>query len=339
MANIGIHTGITDAIGGTQLMELLPLSAATGSRILAKLEQTSVGGSVKDRPALQMIVDAEQQGLLQRGGLVVEATGGNTGVALAMICRSRGYRCTLTVPCNISEEKILLARRLGAEVVPCPLVSFSDTEQHFFHVAKRISQENNGFFCNQFDNESNWKSHYRTTGPEIWSQCGQQLDAFVCSAGTGGTISGISQFLTERDPAIQCFLADPLSSGLHSYLQDGEFVCGGTSHTEGIGILRLTKNFEKAKVTDSFRVLDEETWAMISYLSMHCGLLVGPSGGLNVAGAVKVARRLGPGKTIVTVICDSGERYRQKVLDSAWIQSMGLPSDPGHAVDDISFVL
>ncbi|GAB5360611.1 hypothetical protein AAMO2058_000642200 [Amorphochlora amoebiformis] len=330
--------GILAAVGNTPLIELQSLSKSTGCRILAKCEHLNPGGSVKDRAALWMIEEAERKGLLPPEGTVCEGTGGNTGVGLAMVAAAKGYKSVMAMPRTIAKEKIDAMKIFGAQVILTPSVPFTDN-RHYFHTARRVAEETpGGFFTNQFENLANMRSHIEGTGPEIWSQAQEKVDGFICSAGTGGTISGVSQFLKSVNPNVAVYLIDPPGSGLKDYINGGPYteqlVAGtpthfikrsnGSSITEGIGIGRLTANFVQAKIDGVFQGSDEEAVEMAFHLKEVDGVLVGPSAALNAVGAVKLARKLGPGNTVVTVLCDSGDRYKSKLFNDSWIKAKGF---------------
>jgi cysteine synthase A len=266
--------------------------------------------------------------LLKKGSQIIEATGGNTGIGLALVAAARGYSTCFTMPSNISQDKINLMQTLGARVVLQPVVPFDDP-QHYYHTAERLAKEENAVFLNQFENLSNYSAHFNSTAPEIWSQTQSNIDAFVSSAGTGGTISGCSNYLKEKNPNVQVFLVDPPGSGLLSYVKDGTFESQGSSLTEGIGIKRLTANFAKAKVDGAFLSTDRETVEMAYFLLRRDGIFVGPSAALNCVGAVKAARRLNkPGATIVTILCDGGERYRNTLYSRSYLEEKQLTPSP-----------
>lgn len=338
------HEGVFEAIGNTPLLELKSLSRLTQCTILAKAEHLNPGGSVKDRAAKWMILNAERTGELVPGEpcVVVEGTGGNTGIALAMLAASRGYRSVNCLHENISKDKIRTMEALGAQVTVCPSVPFSD-QRHYYHTANRIAtgfreQGIHALWTNQFENVANGQAHFESTGPEIWKQAGGKVDGLVLSAGTGGTISGVSRFLKLVNPNVQVYLIDCPSSGLASYVRTGHFQPGTPSVAfEGIGIDRLTANFESAKIDGAFDGTDREGVEMLYYLARNEGLLVGPSAALNCVGAVKLARKLGPGHVIVTVLCDNGHQYREKVYSAAWLREKQLEPQQ-RSSDDLSFV-
>jgi cysteine synthase A len=319
-----IRDGFAGAVGNTPLIRLKKLSEETGCEILGKAEFFNPGGSVKDRAALYIIQDAEKRGTLKPGGTVVEGTAGNTGIGLAHICAARGYRCVIVIPDNQSEEKMELLRTLGAEVRPVPPKPYKD-DNNYQKIAGRLAEElPNAIWAQQFDNVVNRQAHYETTGPEIWRDTDGRVDAFVSSVGTGGTLAGVARFLKEKKPAVRIVLADPEGSALYSWKKTGKLEASGSSITEGIGTTRITANFEGTPVDDAVRVDDRRAVAMVYRLLREEGLFVGGSTGINVAGAVDVARSLGPGHTIVTVLCDRGSLYFKRLFNAAWLREKGL---------------
>ncbi|MFO8238085.1 MAG: cysteine synthase A [Prochlorococcaceae cyanobacterium] len=320
----GISEGFVGAVGQTPLIRLRLLSELTGCTILGKAEFMNPGGSVKDRAALGILLEAEQQRLLTPGGTVVEGTAGNTGIGLTHICNARGYKALIVIPDTQSAEKINLLRSLGAEVRTVPAVPYRDPN-NYVKLSGRLAAETPGaVWANQFDNLANRRAHYTTTGPEIWEQTGGRVDAWVAATGTGGTYAGVALFLKERNPAIRCVLADPHGSALYAWAKTGELTSEGSSVTEGIGNSRVTANLEGAPVDDAVRIADQAALDTIYDLLWREGLFMGGSVGINVAAAVETARRLGPGHTIVTVLCDSGDRYRSRLYDGDWLASRGL---------------
>jgi len=320
----GITSGFVGAVGNTPLIRLNALSEATGCEILGKAEFMNPGGSVKDRAALGILQEAEEQGLLQPGGTVVEGTAGNTGIGLTHLCNARGYRALIVIPETQSAEKIGLLRSLGAEVRTVPAVPYRDPN-NYVRLSGRIAEETPGaVWANQFDNLANRRAHYRTTGPEIWQQTEGRVDAWVAATGTGGTYAGVALYLKEQNPGIRCVLADPHGSALYSWATNGELASEGNSVTEGIGNSRVTANLEGAPIDDAVRIADPAALDTIYNLLWQEGLFLGGSVGINVAAAVETARRLGPGHTIVTVLCDSGDRYRSRLYDADWLRSKGL---------------
>lgn len=319
-----IRIGFANSVGNTPLIEIESLSAATGCRILGKAEFLNPGGSVKDRAALYMVLEAEKAGTLKAGGTIVEGTAGNTGIGLSLVANARGYRSVIVMPSNQSPEKIDLLRTLGAEVELTNPAPFSSPD-NYYHVARRRSQEiENAFWANQFENTDNSEAHYQTTAPEIWRQTGGELDGVVMSSGTGGTIGGVTAYLKEQNPQIATYLIDPTGSGLYSYLTTGEFKAEGNSITEGIGINRATANFNRAKLDGAFRGTDQQVIEMAQYLLKHDGLFIGSSAALNVIGAIKLARKLGKGHMIATILCDGGGRYQSRMYNAAWLAEKGL---------------
>ncbi|MBK9071730.1 MAG: cysteine synthase A [Myxococcales bacterium] len=322
-------SGVWGAVGDTPLLHLVKLSKALGRDIFGKAEHMNPGGSVKDRAALGMIEAAEQSGALPPGGTIVEGTAGNTGIGLTLLGRARGYKVVIVMPDNQAAEKYELLRLLGAELITVPPTAFAN-EGHFYHTAKRVAAERPGaFWANQFENLANSDVHYRTTGPEIWRQVGGKLDAFVTSSGTGGTIGGVSAYLKEQAPTVRVTLADPGGSGLCSYVQTGVIKSSGESITEGIGIMRITANYARARIDDAMSVHDQQLIKMAYWLIEHESLCVGTSGALNVWAAATVALQLPPGARVVTILCDVGERYRSRQWNREWLASKGLVGEPG----------
>ncbi len=317
--------GFVGAIGNTPLIRLKGLSEATGCEILGKAEFMNPGGSVKDRAAAAIIADAERRGQLRAGGAVVEGTAGNTGIGLAHVCNARGYRCIIVMPDNQSPEKYRLLEMLGAEVHKVPVVPYSNPNQ-YQRVAQRLAGSLPGaVWSNQFDNTANREVHLRTTGPEIWTQTGGRIDAFVAATGTGGTLAGVSEFLKSRRRAVRCVLADPPGSSLYAYIRRGTLAASGSgSITEGIGIARVTANLEGAPIDDAVLIEDTETVRCVYRLLYEEGLFLGSTSGINVAAALRVARELGPGHVIVTVLCDGGAKYQSRLFNREWLEQKGL---------------
>jgi cysteine synthase A len=319
-----IRDGFAGAVGNTPLIRLGKLSEETGCEILGKAEFLNPGGSVKDRAALYIIRDAERRGTLEPGGTVVEGTAGNTGIGLAHLCAARGYRCVIVIPDNQSQEKMDLLRVLGAEVRPVPPKPYKD-DDNYQKIAGRLAQElPNAIWAQQFDNVVNRQAHYETTGPEIWRDTGGRVDAFVSAVGTGGTLAGTARFLKEKKAAVRIVLADPQGSALYSWKKTGELKAEGNSITEGIGTTRITANFEGTPVDDAVQVPDQAAVSMVYRLLREEGLYVGGSTGINVCAAVETARSLGPGHTIVTLLCDRGSLYFQRLFNAAWLKEKGL---------------
>ena len=321
---LGITDGFVGAVGETPLIRLHGLSELTGCEILGKAEFMNPGGSVKDRAALGILLEAEQEGLLKPGGTVVEGTAGNTGIGLAHLCNARGYKALIVIPDTQSAEKIGLLRSLGAEVRTVPAVPYRDPN-NYVRLSGRIAAEIPGaVWANQFDNLANRRAHFNSTGPEIWRQTAGKVDAWVAATGTGGTYAGVALYLKQQNPQVQCVLADPHGSALYSWAKGGELAMEGSSITEGIGNSRVTANLEGAPIDDAVRIDDQSALDTIYQLLWREGLFLGGSVGINVAGAVETARRLGPGHTIVTVLCDSGDRYRSRLYDGDWLATKGL---------------
>ncbi|MBW4648031.1 MAG: cysteine synthase A [Kastovskya adunca ATA6-11-RM4] len=319
-----IKDGFVGTIGNTPLIRLNSFSEETGCEILGKAEFLNPGGSVKDRAALYMIQDAEEKGLLKPGGTVVEGTAGNTGIGLAHICNAKGYKCLIIIPETQSQEKMDMLRTLGAEVRPVPAVPYKDPN-NYVKLSGRIAEEmENAIWANQFDNLANRQAHYETTGPEIWAQTDGKVDAWVTATGTGGTFAGVSMFLKEKNPHLKSVVADPMGSGLFSYIKTGEINPEGNSITEGIGNSRITANMEGAPVDDAIQVDDHEALRVVYQLLYKEGLFMGGSTGINVGGAVALAKQLGRGHTIVTLLCDSGARYQSRLFSREWLESKGL---------------
>ena len=319
-----IKRGFVGAVGNTPLIRLNSFSDQTGCEILGKAEFLNPGGSVKDRAALYIIQDAEAKGLLKPGGTVVEGTAGNTGIGLVHICNARGYKCLIVIPETQSQEKIDLLKPLGAEVRTVPAVPYRDPN-NYVKVSGRLAQElENAIWANQFDNLANRQSHYETTGPEIWQQTDGQVDGWVAATGTGGTYAGVALYLKEKNPQIRCVVADPKGSGLYSYVKTGEIQMEGSSITEGIGNSRITANMEGVPLDDAIQIDDTQALAVLHQLLHQDGLFMGGSVGINVGAAVELARQLGPGHRIVTVLCDGGSRYQSRLYNPEWLASRGL---------------
>lgn len=319
-----IKSGFVGSIGNTPLIRLNSFSDQTGCEILGKAEFLNPGGSVKDRAALYIIQDAEERGLLKPGGTVVEGTAGNTGIGLAHICNAKGYKCLIIIPETQSQEKIDLLRTLGAEVRTVPAVPYKDPNNYVRLSGTIASELDNAVWANQFDNLANRRAHYETTAPEIWAQTDGKVDGWVAATGTGGTYAGVALFLKEKNPAIQCVVADPMGSGLYSYIKTGEVKLEGNSITEGIGNGRVTANMQGAPADDAIQVGDREAIRVVYQLLEKDGLFMGGSVGINVAAAVALAQKLGAGHTIVTILCDGGSRYQSKLFNQEWLKEKGL---------------
>ena len=321
------------AIGDTPLIKLRRASEETGCTILGKAEFLNPGQSVKDRAALGIIRDAEEKGTLRPGGVIVEGTAGNTGIGLAMIGSVLGYKVKIVLPRTQSDEKKDAIRSLGAELIEVDAVPYANPN-NYVHYSGRLAEElnesepNGALWANQFDNTANRNAHYKTTGPEIWDQTEGKVDAFACAIGSGGTIGGVSLSLKERNPDVKCILTDPYGSKLFSWYKNGELETEGGSITEGIGQGRVTANLEGVEIDDAYRVSDAEALNVVFGLVAEEGLCLGGSSGINVAGAVKLAKELGPGHTIVTILCDYGNRYASKIFNREFLVSKGLPTPP-----------
>ncbi|WP_017319397.1 cysteine synthase A [Mastigocladopsis repens] len=322
-----IKNGFVGSVGHTPLIRLNSFSEETGCEILAKAEFLNPGGSVKDRAALYIIQDAEEKGLLKPGGTVVEGTAGNTGIGLAHICNAKGYKCLIIIPNTQSQEKMDALRALGAEVRPVPAVPYKDPNNYVRLSGRIASEMENAIWANQFDNLANRHAHYETTGPEIWAQTDGKVDAWVTATGTGGTFAGVAMYLKEKNSAIKCVVADPKGSGLYSYIKTGEIKTEGNSITEGIGNSRITANMEGAPADDAIQIDDREAIRVVYQLLRKDGLFMGGSTGINVAAAVALAKQMGPGHTIVTILCDSGSRYQSRIFNHEWLESKGLLPD------------
>lgn len=324
------YAGTISAIGNTPLIKLKYASELTGCTILGKAEYANPGGSVKDRPALGIIEDAEKKGLLEAGGLVVEGTAGNTGIGLTVVANAKGYKTLIVMPETQSQEKIDTLRILGAELKLVPAAPYSSPD-NFQHVARRLAQElapksdHGAIWAGQFDNVANRESHMRTTAQELWHQTNGTLDAFICAVGTGGTLAGTGMGLKELNKDIVIGIADPMGASLYNYYTNGELKAEGGSIAEGIGQSRITPNLEGTPVDEAFQISDEEALPLAFDLLKKEGLCVGASTGVNLAGAIKLAKKMGPGHTIATILCDSGLRYQSKLFNPEFLKSKGLP--------------
>lgn len=322
--NVDMAENVLDLIGNTPLIRLNAASEATGCEIWAKCEFLNPGQSVKDRAALSIIRDAEQKGLLEKGGTIVEGTAGNTGIGLALVANALGYKTKIIIPRTQSEEKKQALRLMGAELVEVDALPYSNPG-NYVRYSGQVAQETGAFWANQFDNVANRLAHFNTTAPEIWQQTDGKIDGFICAVGSGGTLGGISQYLKSKNKDIQIGLADPMGAALFNYYKHGELKSEGTSITEGIGQGRITKNLEDVEIDHAFQVEDSEWLPVIFDLVKHEGLLMGGSTGVNIVGAMKLARELGKGKTIVTMLCDYGNRYAGKIFNREFLRSKGLP--------------
>jgi cysteine synthase A len=312
------------AIGNTPLIKLRRASAATGCTILGKAEFMNPGGSVKDRAALAIIQDAEQRGALKPGGTVVEGTAGNTGIGLTLVGNARGYRTVIVMPETQSQEKIDFLRMIGADLRLIPAKPYRDPG-NYVHVSGRLATELGAVWANQFDNLANREGHRLTTGPEIWQQTEGRIDAFTCACGSGGTLGGVALALKAQNQAVRIILADPEGSGLYGWVTANDLTVAGSSITEGIGQSRVPGNLEGAPIDGAVRIPDAEALEQVFDLLIHEGISVGGSAGINIAAAIRVARDLGPGHTIVTILCDGGSRYQSKLFNPEFLRSKNLP--------------
>ena len=328
-----IRDGFVDSVGNTPLIRLRKASEQTGCTILGKAEFLNPGGSVKDRAAKYIVLEAEARGVLEPGGVIVEGTAGNTGIGLALVGNARGYRTLIVIPDTQTREKKEALKLCGAELREVPAVPYRDPN-NYVHIAERWAAElaeterHGVLYANQWDNTANREGHCASTGPEIWRQTEGQVDAFICAVGTGGTLAGVSEYLKQRNSNIVTAVADPMGAAIFSWIKTGELSSQGSSITEGIGQGRITGNLDGAKIDDAFRISDEEMMPICFDLLLEEGLLMGGSSAVNVAGAIRLASELGPGKTIVTLLCDSGSRYQSKLFNPEFLASRGLPSPP-----------
>ena len=322
---MSIVNGLTSSIGNTPMIRINPLSEETGCEILGKAEFMNPGGSVKDRAALWMIQEAEKSGALKPGGTVVEGTAGNTGIGLAHVCNNRGYKTMIYMPDNQSQEKVDLLRTLGAEVRVVPTVPYAN-DMNFQKQAGRFAATlDNAIWANQFDNTANSLAHYKSTGPEIWAQTDGGVDAFTCAVGTGGTLAGTSLYLKEQNSDVKIILADPMGSALFNWVTTGEAtMTPGPSMTEGLGNSRVTGNLAPAKIDDAIQVDDQEMVDMVYRMLQQEGWFFGSSSGINLGAAVKIAKDLGPGHTIVTILCDGGSKYQSRLYNPDFLAERGL---------------
>ena len=325
-----IRDGLLETIGNTPLIKLREVSEATGCEIYGKAEFMNPGGSVKDRAALYIVRDAEKKGRLKPGGIIVEGTAGNTGIGLALVGDASNYRTIIVIPETQTQEKKDMLRLAGADLREVPAVPYADPG-NYVHVSERIAKEmadthpHGAIWANQFDNTANRDAHYLGTGPEIWAQLDGNIDGFTCSVGTGGTLAGVGMALKERKKDIRIAISDPLGSALYGYYANGELKAEGESITEGIGQGRITANLEDAPIEEAYRITDEEALPYIFDLLKYEGLCMGTSTGINIAGAVRLAHQMGPGHTIVTILCDYGTRYQSKLFNVDFLKSRGLP--------------
>ena len=324
-----VRDGFIGAIGNTPLIRLRRASAETGCQILGKAEFLNPGSSVKDRAGLYIIVDAEEKGTLKPGGTIVEGTAGNTGIGLALVANARGYKTVIVIPETQSQEKKDMLRLCGARLVEVPAVPYKNPE-NYVHVSGRMAEElnqsepNGAIWAQQFDNIANRDGHYKSTGPEIWRQTDGKIDGFVCAVGTGGTLAGVAKYLREQNKDIKIGLADPMGAALYNYYRYGELKAEGSSITEGIGQGRITKNLEGLEIDMPYQIPDDEAVPICFELLEHEGLCLGASSGINVAGAIRMARDLGPGHTIVTILADFGTRYQSKLFNPDFLREKNL---------------
>jgi cysteine synthase A len=328
-----IREDFVDAVGNTPLIKLRKASELTGCTILGKAEFLNPGGSVKDRAAKYIVLDGEKKGLIEKGGLIVEGTAGNTGIGLALVGNARGYRTLILMPNTQSQEKQDALKLCGAELRAVPAVPYRDPN-NYVHIAERTAKElkateqHGVLYANQWDNLANREAHIDGTGPEIWEQTGGKVDGFICAVGTGGTLSGVGAYLKDKNPDVVIAAADPLGAAIYSWVKTGELKSSGSSITEGIGQGRVTGNLAEAVIDDAFQIPDTEMLPVVYDLLQHEGLLMGGSTGINVAGAIRLAKDLGPGRTIVTILCDSGQRYQSKIFNPEFLSAKGLPLPP-----------
>ena len=325
-----IHHNMIDAIGNTPLIKLKKASELTGCNILGKAEFMNPGQSVKDRAALQIIRNAEAKGELKPGGTIVEGTAGNTGIGIALVANALGYNSVIVIPETQSQEKKDMLRLCGAELIEVPAVPYKDYNNYVKYsgrLAEKLASksENGAIWANQFDNTANRDAHIMTTGPEVWSQTKGKVDGFTCAIGTGGTLAGTGMFLKEKNNDIQIAAADPMGAAMYHWYKHGELKSEGTSITEGIGQGRVTANLIDAPIDDAYQISDEEALPIVFDLLKHEGLCLGGSSGINIAGAMRMAENLGPGHTIVTILCDYGTRYQSKLFNSAFLKEKNLP--------------
>ncbi|HLF11617.1 MAG TPA: cysteine synthase A [Gammaproteobacteria bacterium] len=328
-----IREDFVDAVGNTPLIKLRKASELTGCTILGKAEFLNPGGSVKDRAAKYMVLDGERRGVFEPGGLIVEGTAGNTGIGLALVGNARGYRTLILMPNTQSQEKKDALRLCGAELREVPAVPYRDPN-NYVHIAERTAKElaasepHGVLYANQWDNTANRDGHTASTGPEIWEQTAGNVDGFTCAVGTGGTLAGVGAYLKHKNPSVVIAAADPMGAAIYSWIKTGELKSQGSSISEGIGQGRVTGNLDGARIDDAFQIPDTEMLPILYDLVQNEGFLLGGSTGINVAGAIRLARQLGPGKTIVTILCDSGSRYQSKLYNPEFLRTKDLPPPP-----------
>ena len=325
-----VHSNFVEAIGNTPLIRLNGPSKETGCNILGKAEFLNPGGSVKDRAALAIIKEAEEKNIIKKGGIIVEGTAGNTGIGLTLIANSKGYKSIIVMPETQTKEKIDTLRSIGADLRLVPAKPYKDPDNYIKfseRLAKEIYKKNNGntIWANQFDNTANLNGHYNNTGKEIWNQTKGKIDGFICSSGTGGTIAGVGKVLKEKNNKVKIYLSDPKGSALYNFIKFNELKIEGNSITEGIGNSRITANFKEAPIDGAYSINDHEALTEIYKLIENEGLCLGTSSGINIAGAIKLAKELGPGKTIITVLCDKSDRYHSKLFNKEFLIKNNLP--------------
>lgn len=321
---MSVRSGFIDAIGNTPLIRLRAASDATGCDIYGKAEFLNPGGSIKDRAALAIIDDAERRGQLEPGGVIVEGTAGNVGIGIALVANARGYRCVIVMPDTQSHEKKDMLRLCGADLRLIPAVPYSNPN-HYARYSGRLAEELGAFWANQFDNVANCDGHYRTTGSEIWEQTDGKVDGFTCAVGSGGTLGGVARALKERNPDVKIALSDPMGAALYNWFTKGELTAEGDSITEGIGQMRVTKNLEGTPIDMAYQITDEEALPVLFDLIEQEGLVLGGSSAINIVGAMRLARELGRGKVIVTILADGGQRYQSKLFNPDFLRTKNLP--------------
>jgi cysteine synthase A len=324
---MNVRSGFLEAIGNTPLIRLRAASDITGCDIYGKAEFLNPGGSIKDRAALAIINDAEQRGQLKPGGVIVEGTAGNVGIGIALVANARGYSSVIVMPDTQSQEKKDMLRLCGADLRLIPAVPYSNPG-HYARYSGRLAEELGAFWANQFDNVANRDGHYRTTGREIWEQTDGKVDGFTCAVGSGGTLGGVARALKERNPGVKIALSDPMGAALYNWFTRGELTAEGDSITEGIGQVRVTKNLEGTHIDTAYQITDEEALPVLFDLIEHEGLVLGGSSAINIVGAMRLARDLGPGKTIVTILADGGQRYQSKLFNPDFLRKKNLPLPP-----------
>ena len=327
---MAVREGFIESIGNTPLIKLKAASQITGCTILGKAEFLNPGGSVKDRAALGIVRDAERSGKLKAGGMIVEGTAGNTGIGITLVANVLGYKSVIVMPETQSQEKKDMLKLCGAKLNLVPAAPYKDPNNYIRYserLSLDLSDKNGGnvLWANQFDNTANYKSHEMSTGPEIWEQTNGTVDGFICAVGSGGTLTGVGNALKQRNPKIKIGLADPMGSALFNYYKDGELKSEGNSISEGIGQGRITKNLEKAIIDECFQITDHQALPIIYNLLQDEGLCMGGSTGINIAGAIELGKKMGPGHTIVTILCDWGHRYQSKVFNPSFLREKGLP--------------